>query len=708
MEFLQKKIYAIFYLIVVFGCNNITASDSIINFLNQDSYIGRNLFIFEDETSELALQQVQDKEFVISESDVPNLGISNSTFWIRFNVTNETNEEELMLNLALPTLDEVVFYYKTEAGVYDSIVTGENLPFNNRKYDEPNYLFDLLIEHGQTEEIYFKISSKEAIQLPITIASKTKMFNHIKRKEILSGLYFGIMLVMILYNLFVYLLVRDKSYLYYIGYIVLILLTQTSLQGYPFQFLWPNSPKIAQYGLFIFPSLVGIASMVFMNVFLRVKTHSVLLFKMSMVLSIPYAISIILAVLGFFKASFTLMEINAGIVSVYIMITAIKIVRNGFQPAKYFLIAWTIFLVGVIIYILKDLGILPFNNFTRYTMQIGSGIETILLSFALAARINFYKKEKEASQQKTVEVLKENEKIIKEQNIVLEQNVEKRTKDLNQTLKDLKQAQSKLVDSEKMSSLGLLTAGIAHEINNPINFVSSSISPLRQDLDDIKTILAKYEEIGGNDNVEEKLRDIKQLKERLDYDIIKTELETIVNGIEDGAKRTAEIVSGLRNFSRLDEGELKSANINEGINSTLILIKNKLNGISIVKNLGDLPNIECYPGKLNQLFLNLVDNAIGAIISKEMNTSEGEIGIKTWADREFLYIEVSDNGIGIKKEIKDKIFEPFFTSKEVGSGTGLGLSIAYSIVESHNGEITVESEENIGTQIKIALPLNSK
>jgi len=341
-------------------------------------------------------------------------------------------------------------------------------------------------------------------------------------------------------------------------------------------------------------------------------------------------------------------------------------------------------------------------------MQIGSGIETILLSFALAARINFYKKEKEASQQKTVEVLKENEKIIKEQNIVLEQNVEKRTKDLNQTLKDLKQAQSKLVDSEKMSSLGLLTAGIAHEINNPINFVSSSISPLRQDLDDIKTILAKYEEIGGNDNVEEKLRDIKQLKERLDYDIIKTELETIVNGIEDGAKRTAEIVSGLRNFSRLDEGELKSANINEGINSTLILIKNKLNGISIVKNLGDLPNIECYPGKLNQLFLNLVDNAIGAIISKEMNTSEGEIGIKTWADREFLYIEVSDNGIGIKKEIKDKIFEPFFTSKEVGSGTGLGLSIAYSIVESHNGEITVESEENIGTQIKIALPLNSK
>jgi len=448
--------------------------------------------------------------------------------------------------------------------------------------------------------------------------------------------------------------------------------------------------------------------MVFMNVFLRVKTHSVLLFKMSMVLSIPYAISIILAVLGFFKASFTLMEINAGIVSVYIMITAIKIVRNGFQPAKYFLIAWTIFLVGVIIYILKDLGILPFNNFTRYTMQIGSGIETILLSFALAARINFYKKEKEASQQKTVEVLKENEKIIKEQNIVLEQNVEKRTKDLNQTLKDLKQAQSKLVDSEKMSSLGLLTAGIAHEINNPINFVSSSISPLRQDLDDIKTILAKYEEIGGNDNVEEKLRDIKQLKERLDYDIIKTELETIVNGIEDGAKRTAEIVSGLRNFSRLDEGELKSANINEGINSTLILIKNKLNGISIVKNLGDLPNIECYPGKLNQLFLNLVDNAIGAIISKEMNTSEGEIGIKTWADREFLYIEVSDNGIGIKKEIKDKIFEPFFTSKEVGSGTGLGLSIAYSIVESHNGEITVESEENIGTQIKIALPLNSK
>jgi signal transduction histidine kinase len=380
------------------------------------------------------------------------------------------------------------------------------------------------------------------------------------------------------------------------------------------------------------------------------------------------------------------------------------IVKKGYQPAKYFLAAWSIFLLGVIGFVLKNIGILPYNNFTRYTMQIGSAIETILLSFALAARINIYKKEKEESQQKTVETLKENKKIIENQNVILERSVKERTIELNKTLNDLKQAQVQLVQAEKMSSLGLLTAGIAHEINNPINFVSSSIIPLKQDLEDINILLNKYEELESTTNIFEKLNEIKALKKELDYDCLKPELDQIVNSIEDGANRTIEIVNGLKDFSRLDESEISIADINSGIQSTLLILKNKLGSIKVELDLGELPEYKCNPAKLNQLTLNLIDNSIYAI-KERLADKDGLIKVKTSHTKELIIISVSDNGIGIPKEVREKLYDPFYTSKDVGEGTGLGLSIVKGIVDSHYGSIEVKTEVNIGAEFTIKLPI---
>lgn len=670
--------------------------------------ISSSLLIFEDKSNKLDLKDILSIEFVSTKSQVPNLGISESTFWIKLPIINLSDQTELMLNLSLPTLDNVDFYYLDSFNQYNKIKTGEHLPFHIRKYKDPNYLFDIQLKKGELKVYYLKISSKEGLQLPINLGTKTVILNQIKNKDILSGIYLGLMLVMIIYNLFIYFSVRDKSYIYYVIYILLILLTQTTLQGYPFQYLWPNSPLIAQNSLFIFPSLVGIASMIFMNVFLKVKRNYPTLYKLSFVLSIPYILSIFFSLIKLYKISFITMEMNAMIVSFFMLYVAVKITRKGYQPAKYFLAAWIVFLAGVVIYILKDFEILPFNNFTRYTMQIGSAIETLLLSFALAARINMYKKEKEESQFKTVEVLKENEKIIKNQNIILEQKVEERTNELNNTLNHLKQAQSQLIDAEKMSSLGLLTAGIAHEINNPINFVSSNILPLRQDINDVNAILNKYEELKGGDNILEKLKEIDDLKKELDYDYLKKELIEIINGIEDGATRTTEIVSGLKNFSRLDEGEFKLANFNDGIKSTFILVKNKLEGIQVDLDLGDIPFYECNPGKINQLILSLLDNAIYATKKNHENNRNGRIKIHTSSTENQLTLSVSDNGIGISKENLSKLFDPFFTTKDVGEGTGLGLSIVRGIIDSHNGIINVESTEGKGTDIVIKFPINKK
>ncbi|MBL4594586.1 MAG: HAMP domain-containing histidine kinase, partial [Flavobacteriales bacterium] len=243
------------------------------------------------------------------------------------------------------------------------------------------------------------------------------------------------------------------------------------------------------------------------------------------------------------------------------------------------------------------------------------------------------------------------------------------------------------------------------EINNPINFVSSNIAPLRQDIADVNTIIEKYEELEGSDNIPEKLKEIEALKKELDFDYLKTELSTIIDGIEDGAKRTTEIVSGLRNFARLDEDELKNANINEGIESTLILIKSKLNGINIKKSLENIPIIECNPGKINQMIMNLIDNAIYAIDKKNTENKDGFIEVITESKDSFIILKIKDNGVGIDDNIKDKLFDPFFTTKDVGEGTGLGLSIVRSIVDNHEGKIIVNSEINKGTEIIVEIPI---
>lgn len=697
-------------IIFILGLSLLSKGSNTITFIDETQLldISSSLLIFEDKTKTLDFDEILSREFIETKSLVPNLGISRSNFWVKIPITNNSEENSLLLELSLSIIDSIEFYEPIGNGLFITIKTGDHYHFYERKYKDPNYLFDLNIKKGETKIFYLKVNSNEAIQLPVKIGSKTEIYSQIKNRDILSGIYFGIMLVMILYNLFIYFTVRDKSYLYYVIYITCMLLTQASLQGYSFQYLWPNNLVFTKYSLIILPSLSGITGMYFMNIFLTTKKYSKRLFNISIFLLFPYLFAFILSFINIFDLSQIIIQLNSAIISLYMLIIPIIIYRKGYKPAKYFIAAWSVFLLGVFIFIFKDLEILPFNNFTRYTMQIGSCIETILLSFALAARINDYKKEKEESQRQTFLALEEKEQLVREQNITLEIKVKERTQELNKTLNHLKETQTQLVDAEKMASLGVLTAGIAHEINNPINFVSSNIPPLRQDINDLNTIINKYEELNDSSDFNNKLIEIEKLKKELDYNYLKDELNTIVNGIENGASRTAEIVKSLKNFSRLDEDDLIFANINEGITSTLTLLKSKLPNIEIIKKLAPLPKIECYPGKLNQVFMNILSNAIHAVEHHPTRVEKGRIEITTIDGTDFIKIIIADNGIGIKKEVKNKIFDPFFTTKEVGEGTGLGLSIVYRIIESHHGKIEVNSEINEGTTFAITLPIHQK
>jgi hypothetical protein len=206
-----------------------------------------------------------------------------------------------------------------------------------------------------------------------------------------------------------------------------------------------------------------------------------------------------------------------------------------------------------------------------------------------------------------------------------------------------------------------------------------------------------------------KERLIEEYKNEIDYDYLKIEIDQLLGGISEGASRTAEIVKGLRIFSRLDEDDLKKADINEGINSTLIITNNMLNNtIQVHKNFANMPLIECYPGKLNQVFLNMISNAVYAIRKKFGESEGGILSITTNADENHVYITIGDNGTGMDENTKKRLFEPFFTTKDVGEGTGLGMSIAYNTINKHHGQININSELGKGTEFIITLPIIQK
>lgn len=272
---------------------------------------------------------------------------------------------------------------------------------------------------------------------------------------------------------------------------------------------------------------------------------------------------------------------------------------------------------------------------------------------------------------------------------------------LDNTHHTLQSAQSKLVHAEKMSSLGQLTAGIAHEINNPVSFIKGGIQTLKMAIEDLYQIIAGYQAINCPETNELTVKLEAQHNEAAESLVeVKEMVDQLFKDVLFGTERVTEIVNGLRIFSRHDEAKIKSANVHENLNAALMILKHKYKNKAEVIQQYDpqVGNIDCLPGQLNQVFVNLISNAVDAM------DDCGTLIISTRDLGDKVQLSFKDNGCGIPDEIKSKIFDPFYSTKDVGEGTGLGLSISHSIIEEHHGRIEVFSELGAGTEFSITLP----
>ncbi|WP_162944896.1 sensor histidine kinase [Flavisolibacter nicotianae] len=630
-----------------------------------------------------------------------SFGVTPSFFWLRSDIRNAT-DSDLLLELASTALTDIAAYSVVDNTIVKQYHAGNWQPFQQRVVKSVNYLFPLSIPTGKTATVYLRVMHYRGTQFPLRAGTLNAFYIKDAKMNLAMGIYIGFMLVMILYNLFIYFTLRDRSYLYYVAYTFMMAFFNAHLSGYVFRFAYPSWTAPNRYEDVI-AALVAISGILFAANFLNTRKNVPFFHRLFMGLLGSYVVIIGIVLSGQLLLGTVVLEFTSLVLVGSFFVAAYQTLRKGYSPAKFFLIAWSLLLLSVAVYILKDYKILPYTALTASSLQIGSAVEALLLSLALADKINVYKKETMAAQAEALHSLEENRKLITEQNVLLEKRVEERTKEWKQAnrelvtaLRNLKETQAQLVQKEKMASLGELTAGIAHEIQNPLNFVNN-FSEVSNEL---------TEEIRGevtSGQTEKAAGLLTELKGNLD--------KILFHG-----KRADSIVKGMLHHSHLGTGKREATDINALVEEHLHLayhaLRAKQKNLTVILETHfdeSVGRLEVVPQDLGRVLVNLFNNAFYSVQEKKkrlQDTYQPVVSVYTRKKGDAVAIGVRDNGTGMSPNVKEKIYQPFFTTKPAGEGTGLGLSLSYDIVtKQHGGSLRVETKEGQFAEFTVELPV---
>ena len=423
------------------------------------------------------LKNTQEEEFIPITNKIPHFGLNNTPVWIRFDITSRL-EDDFFLVIENPSLNSIDYYIVDASGnILNHESTGSYKLMKDRPVQSANFYFDLHLSDSRIYTCYLKVQSNvTSLQVPMQIATMKHLFEQKHQVTLWQGLYFGLFVFMFIYNAFLFYSLRDTSYLYFTSFILFMGLMFAAIKGFGLEYLWTYYPYLNTL-VSIYGSLAGIAIILFTSRFLHSDTNTPKLHLWLMAIILLFIANIIVFFAGWQFLATQIILYNAIVTLFFLMFVGLKVWQNGYEPAKYFLLAWSFFVVGIIVFFIRELGLLPINVIIDNVLQIASTVTILFMSFALSKKINIYIESRNQAQELALQTALENERLISDQNQLLEARVAERTIDLKETVATLHKQRADL--DEANSFKDKIFSIISHDLKSPIATLAGLLQVLK-------------------------------------------------------------------------------------------------------------------------------------------------------------------------------------------------------------------------------------
>jgi signal transduction histidine kinase len=612
-----------------------------------------------------------------------NAGHGSSVYWVRFAVHNRGSGDSLIVSL--PTTIELAELFVDGAPV--AARAGKLVAFDDREVRHRTTSFRVALAPGARAGLHLRLRSNDVMMIAPVVRAERSFWTAASTESLVFGAYYGLLLAMVVYNLIVFLVLRDTVYLYYVVFQVAFGAMTASFDQLLLQYLWPARPAWSARGEFFLGGATMSAALMFARAFLQASRR---IPRTSRVLQANAVAALALAIIGVVTTHWgvgLVFRLVAGCQCVLVLWAIFRAWRAGASDAAIFAVGWLTFLASVAVAALSGLGVAPQFYAGPYVLKLGSATEAMLLALGLAHRI---KRARQAELRAQVELLAHRAA----ETQLLETTVAERTAELTCALRSLEAAQDTMITQARLAALGNLIAGIAHEIGNPLNFNIGGATELGRLLAVIEGVLHRLQPVVDIDPAGR--RELATAEQTFRATRKAAQL------IEAGNARIKLLVDALRSQLGGHSSAPRPTDLVAELDGVLTLIEARTRDqrIAVVKQLPPLPAVECRPGEIGQVFMNLLLNSCAAL------PDGGEIRITAECRPDGIELRFTDSGPGIAAEHRRAVFDPFFTTRPPGEGAGLGLAISYDIVQRHHGELVLaESELGAGATFIVRLPV---